>query len=174
MTSINPTATAGSNVPNSLETLVENVQEDSGLTPYEKETSLLWAKPDDKADIFTAEGSLIRRLLDTPSSRWRSFESTQTAAMAIQFQSQTIQEARSLEYGVRSPFRPSRSRVRLADSLRTATSFPPRGWCTDEFHDSRVQSDQPHQGRADHPRQPSERGRHPRQTDGRSPEGNKT
>lgn len=52
-----------------LATVLDRVEEDSGLTPGEKETSIGFAKPDDRARIFTAEAGLARRLLAHPASR---------------------------------------------------------------------------------------------------------
>lgn len=60
------TQTAEGTVPNNLGTLLKNVQEDPTLTPHEKETVIRWGKPDDRAYVFTEEGSLVRRLLRHP------------------------------------------------------------------------------------------------------------
>jgi|APHM01.1.fsa_nt_gi hypothetical protein len=42
---------------------VPTVREDPDLIPYEKETSINFTKGDDRADIFSAERGITRRLL---------------------------------------------------------------------------------------------------------------
>ena len=50
-----------------LETLLEAVREDPHLTPEEKETTITFAKPNDRALVHTEEAGLIRRLLQHPA-----------------------------------------------------------------------------------------------------------
>lgn len=52
--------------PNTTETLARelpDVREDPALVPCEKETSINFTKSDDRADVFTSERGLTRRLL---------------------------------------------------------------------------------------------------------------
>ena len=58
--------TTRSTAPDNIGTLVQNVREDQKLGPYEKETLIGWAKPDEKARVFTEEAGLIRRFLRLP------------------------------------------------------------------------------------------------------------
>lgn len=53
-------------------TLVEAVEADDRLLPQEKETTVTFAWGDDYADVFTAEPSLMRRLLAHPERRGTS------------------------------------------------------------------------------------------------------
>jgi hypothetical protein len=44
------------------------VREDPGLTPQEKETTIRFAKDEERATVFTAEAGLTRRLLAHPET----------------------------------------------------------------------------------------------------------
>jgi hypothetical protein len=46
--------------------LVEAVEEDTSLTPVEKETTIRFSKADDSASVYTEEAGLMRRLLRHP------------------------------------------------------------------------------------------------------------
>lgn len=51
-----------------LEQAISNVGEDAQLTPAEKETTIRFAKDQDRARIATAESGLMRRVLAHPES----------------------------------------------------------------------------------------------------------
>jgi len=47
---------------------LDRVAEDPGLTPAEKETTITWAKDQDRATITTEEASIMRRLIAHPQA----------------------------------------------------------------------------------------------------------
>ncbi len=59
--------------------LLDAVEEDSGLTPEEKETSIGFTKRDDVARMFTAEAGLSRRLLAHPAAAVTSLDVVHTS-----------------------------------------------------------------------------------------------
>lgn len=56
-------------VDDEREALLDLVREDPELTPQEKETTLRFAKDEDRVAIYTAEAGIGRRLLAHPSAR---------------------------------------------------------------------------------------------------------
>lgn len=46
--------------------LADAAEEDTSLTPIEKETTILFSKVDDCASVYTEEAGLMRRLLNHP------------------------------------------------------------------------------------------------------------
>lgn len=46
--------------------MIDSVSEDSDLTPMEKETSIHFAKDEDRLTVFSAEAGIMRRLLAHP------------------------------------------------------------------------------------------------------------
>ena len=66
MSKTNDKTQTKSTVPKNLDRLVEAVKEDPDLLPEEKETTFTWAKDEDRAHVFTEEGSITRRLLRYP------------------------------------------------------------------------------------------------------------
>ena len=56
-------------VDDEREALLDLVREDPELTPQEKETTLRFAKDEDRVAIYTDEAGIGRRLLAHPSAR---------------------------------------------------------------------------------------------------------
>lgn len=52
--------------------LIDAVKDDPELEPIEKETIIKWARPDERARVYSEESGIVRRLLQHPEFRTRS------------------------------------------------------------------------------------------------------